>query len=110
MTAPDVRRAPDLRGRECDCPAWVAQCAHFDGRRVILKEPSETGEAPCLGHCTGVERFAVAVGTTFVPCPSKPGCQQVKAGPDFQPRFFDNKPAAAAAFEAAAERLRAGAL
>ncbi len=28
------------RGRECDCPAWVVQCVHFDGKVLVLASPA----------------------------------------------------------------------
>ena len=36
--------------RECDCPSWVLNCAHFDGVWIALHHnPHGTGFAVCRG-------------------------------------------------------------
>jgi hypothetical protein len=37
--------------RECGCPDWVLQCAHFDGRWVLLHKSWAGGYfVACSGH------------------------------------------------------------
>ena len=90
--------AVEARARECDCPPQIEQCVHFDGRYVVLHRGrrSDPGEyRVCWGY--GV-----------------PGIAENKIwfnhlDPHKTINHSDHD-AARAAFDAAAERLRAGEL
>ena len=100
-TPPDPRLANASLGRasECDCPPWVERCVHFGGHTACFHE----APFPDL-------KWWVCVGTGDIANPSFAPEMTHNIRDGFAALGFTNPEVARAAFEAAAERLRAGAL
>ena len=95
-----------MRARECGCPPWVEQCAHWDRQIINIGGPIQLH---FHNHGDWLDTsFSVRTTLGFEPCP-KAGCPAILIDGNRTDRLFLDQQAARAEFDRRAAQLVGGA-